>query len=75
MKNMGVNLKNTTRVQVMVEVCAMGSWSMQTTLDQIHRQAKQEALGRLNKAFQDHDVRVIGDMRVIHIISEPDPLK
>jgi hypothetical protein len=72
---MGVKLTNTTRVQVMVEICGMSNWAMEATLESVHKQAKQEALGRLTKALSAHDVRIIGDMRVLHIVSESDPIK
>lgn len=72
---MGVKLTNTTRVQVMVEVCGMSEWGMEATLESVHASAKQEALGRLAKALKAHDVRIVGDMRVLHIVSEADPIK
>jgi hypothetical protein len=72
---MGVKLTNTTRVQVMVEVCGMSQWGMEATLESVHASAKQEALNRLTKALKIHDVRIVGDMRVLHIVSEADPIK
>ncbi|MDT3556327.1 hypothetical protein ROV95_09340 [Stenotrophomonas maltophilia group sp. msm1] len=46
-------------VQVTVEVRA-GSWGEGCQLDQVYRQASEEALGKLRGALHKHGIHVVG---------------
>jgi len=57
-------------VQLTVEVSGLGSWGAGCTVEQVHRQAAEEAIGKLSRATgQTRDFRIVGKpvVRVITI--------
>lgn len=57
-------------VQMTIEISGLGNWGAGCTVDQVHRQAAEEAIGKLNRATQQtRDFRIVGKpvVRVITI--------
>ncbi|QPN47330.1 hypothetical protein I5S86_10750 [Priestia aryabhattai] len=54
------------KVTLTVELTNLGSWGPDCTLDQVYRQAREAAVGRLNKVFKDHldTTRILGPIVV-----------
>ena len=54
------------KVTLTVELTNLGSWGPDCTLDQVYRQAREAAVGRLNKVFKNHvaSTRIIGPVIV-----------
>lgn len=58
----------TARATVTVEIYGLGSWGAECSLDQVHRQAAESAIGRLQQIL---DGARNGDGRSIRIVGEP----
>lgn len=57
-------------VQLTVEISGLGNWGAGCTVDQVHRQATEAAVGKLARAMgQTRDFRLIGNpiVRVITV--------
>lgn len=54
------------KVTITLELSNLGSWGPDCTTGQVHDQAREAAIGRLNKVFKDHiaDTRVVGSVIV-----------
>jgi len=54
------------KVTLTVELTNLGSWGPDCTLDQVYRQAREAAIGRLDKVFKDHiaTTRILGPVIV-----------
>jgi hypothetical protein len=65
-----VKLRVTARVQVMVEVGAVGAWSSDVTLDQIHKQAAEEAKRAISAIMTSDSFRIVGTPNVITVTTE-----
>ncbi|MBV4530957.1 hypothetical protein HU719_006000 [Pseudomonas sp. SWRI107] len=54
------------KVTITVELTNLGSWGPDCTLDQVYRQAREAAIGRLNRVFKDHvaTTRILGPVIV-----------
>lgn len=54
------------KVMVTLELSSLGSWVPSCTTGQVHDQAREAAIGRLNKVFIDHiaTTRIIGPIIV-----------
>lgn len=54
------------KVTITVELSSLGSWGPDCTIDQVYRQAREAAIGRLNKVFKDHvtTTRILGPVIV-----------
>ncbi|NSX21871.1 hypothetical protein HTV13_18850 [Pseudomonas putida] len=54
------------KVTITIEMTNLGSWGPDCTLDQVYRQAREAAIGRLNNVFKDHvaTTRILGPVIV-----------
>ena len=54
------------KVTVTLELSNLGSWGPNCTTGQVHDQASEAALGRLNRLFKDHldSTKIIGQVKV-----------
>jgi len=54
------------KVTVTLELSSLGSWGPDCTTGQVHDQAREAAIGRLNKVFKEHiaNTRIIGPIIV-----------
>lgn len=52
------------RVTATVEIDQVGAWGRECGLDQVFKQAAEEAIGRLRKALGPTNWRVVGNPRV-----------
>jgi hypothetical protein len=68
-----MTIKTTTyaRVQVTVEITAGGTWGQDCTLDQVFRQATEEAIGKIRRELERVDI--IGEPKVLAITTERTP--
>lgn len=58
-------------VQLTIEIRGLGSWGPECQIDQVHKQAKREALEKLARATKGtRDFRVIGEPVVSTITHE-----
>lgn len=71
MKN---DVKTTTvTVQVVLEISGLSSWGPDCSIAQVHRQATEEAIGRVMRLVgEDHLARIIGALKVSTIILTKD---
>lgn len=60
------------KVTVTLELSSLGSWGPNCTIGQVHDQAREAAIGRLNKVFKDDlaNVKIIGQVVVESVTSE-----
>lgn len=60
------------KVTLTIELTNLGSWSPDCTIDQVYRQAREAAIGRLNKVFKDHTstTRILGPVVVEAITTD-----
>lgn len=60
------------KVTLTVELTNIGIWGPDCTIDQVYRQAREAAIGRLNKVFKDHSAstRILGPVVVEAITTE-----
>lgn len=54
------------KVTVTIELSNLGTWGPDCTTEQVYRQAREAAIGRLNKVFKDHvkDTQIKGPIIV-----------
>jgi len=54
------------KVTVTLELSNLGSWGPDCTTGQVHDQAREAAIGRLNRLFKDHldSTRIVGQVIV-----------
>ncbi|WP_070096470.1 hypothetical protein [Pseudomonas sp. NBRC 111139] len=54
------------KVTITIEMTNLGSWGPDCTLDQVYRQAREAAIGRLNNVFKAHvaTTRILGPVIV-----------
>jgi hypothetical protein len=58
------------RVTVTVEVTGCGTWGTDCRIDQVHRQAAEEAIGYIrNRTERDRRLRIIGEPKVTMVTS------
>ena len=59
-------------VSLTIELSGLGSWGPDCQMDQIYRQAKEAAIGRINHAFTDdrRGVRILGPVVVKAITTD-----
>lgn len=64
------------RVQLIVEV-DVGSWGPGCSLDQVYRQAEEEAQGALNRLFRPeaHKVRIVSTAKVLMLTTSMEERK
>ncbi|MBC3411326.1 hypothetical protein HU720_08415 [Pseudomonas sp. SWRI51] len=62
------------KVTLTIELTSLGSWGPDCTLDQVYRQAREAAIGRLNKVFKDHvaTTRILGPVIVEAVTTDPE---
>ncbi|WEK32914.1 MAG: hypothetical protein P0Y58_12210 [Candidatus Pseudomonas phytovorans] len=60
------------KVTITIEMTNLGSWGPDCTLDQVYRQAREAAVGRLNKVLKDHvaTTRIMGSVIVEAITTD-----
>ncbi len=60
------------KVTITIEMMNLGSWGPDCTLDQVYRQAREAAIGRLNKVFKDYvaTTRILGPVIVEAITTD-----
>ncbi|WP_110970821.1 hypothetical protein [Pseudomonas huaxiensis] len=60
------------KVTITIELSNLGSWGPDCTIDQVYRQAREAAIGRLNKVFKDHvaSTRILGPVIVEAITTD-----
>lgn len=60
------------KVTVTLELSNLGSWGPDCTTGQVHDQAREAAIGRLNRLFKDHldTTKIIGQVKVEAITTE-----
>lgn len=66
---MGLRVTATARVQLTVEIVASSHWGDNCQIDQVHRQAAEDALAFL-RALPPGQMRIIGEPRVLVVITE-----
>jgi hypothetical protein len=54
------------KVTITLELSSLGSWGPDCTTGQVHDQAREAAIGRLNRLFKDHldSTRIVGPVIV-----------
>ena len=59
-------------VTLTIEISNIGSWGPDCKIDQVYRQAREEAIGRINRAFKDDQrgVRILGPVVVKAITTD-----
>lgn len=58
-------------VQITVEVSGVGTWGPECSVDQVHRQATEEAIDKLRRVCQDsRDIRIVGTPAVKCVTTE-----
>ena len=59
-------------VTLTIELSSLGSWGPDCQMDQVYRQAKEAAIGRINNAFKDdrRGVRILGPVVVKAITTD-----
>lgn len=56
-----VRTKTGAKVTLTLELTNLGSWGPDCKIDQVYRQALEQACGRLGKLFQgQRDIRIVG---------------
>ena len=58
------------RVTMTIEVLDIGSWGPDCQLDQVYRQAKEEAEHRVAKLLGNSGIRLIGGSKVVAITTD-----
>jgi hypothetical protein len=60
------------KVTLTVELSNLGSWGPDCLLDQVYRQAREAAVGRLNRAFKEdsRNIRILGPVIVESITTD-----
>ncbi|MFK0088726.1 hypothetical protein ACIQUS_15690 [Pseudomonas sp. NPDC090755] len=60
------------KVTITLELSSLGSWGPDCTIDQVYRQAREAAIGRLNKVLKDHvaSTRILGPVIVEAITTD-----
>lgn len=60
------------KVTITVELSNLGSWGPDCMLDQVYRQAREAAVGRLNRAFKEdaRHIRILGPVIVEAITTD-----
>ena len=60
------------KVTVTIELSNLGSWGPECTIDQVYRQAREAAIGRLNKVFKDQaaSTRILGPVIVAAVTTD-----
>lgn len=56
-----------------IEVYSLGSWGGECALSQIHKQAAEAAIGRIQRLETQHNFRLVGEPDVKAIITEKQP--
>lgn len=59
-----VRTKTSATVTLTIEISNLGQWGPDCQISQVHRQAIEEANGRLKKLLQGQDIRVVGRPKV-----------
>lgn len=59
-------------VTLTIEISGLGSWGPDCLIDQVYRQAREEAVNRINNAFKDdrRGVRILGPVIVKAITTD-----
>ncbi|VVN80648.1 hypothetical protein PS720_01071 [Pseudomonas fluorescens] len=59
-------------VTLTIELSGLGSWGPDCKIDQVYRQAREEAVGRINRAFKDdrRGIRILGPVVVKAITTD-----
>jgi hypothetical protein len=59
-------------VTLTIELTNLGSWGPDCMIDQVYRQAREAAIGRINRAFKDdqRSVRILGPVVVKAITTD-----
>lgn len=59
-------------VTLTIELSSLGSWGPECQIDQVYRQAREAAIGRINNAFKDdlRGIRVLGPIVVKAITTD-----
>lgn len=54
------------KVTITIELSSLGNWGPDCTIDQVYRQAREAAIGRLNTVFKEHiaSTRILGPVIV-----------
>ena len=63
-----VNVK--ARVQVTVEIDVFDAWGEDCELKQVHKQAKEKALGSMFSQFERPRMRIIGEPLCVAVLTE-----
>ena len=67
-----VRTTTNAKVTVTVELSGIGSWGPDCALSQVYSQAREEAIGRISRAFKDqiHRIKVVGPVLVEAITTD-----
>jgi hypothetical protein len=60
------------KVTLTIEISNLGIWGPDCQINQVYQQAKEEAIGRINKAFRDNlnGIRLLGPVVVQAITTD-----
>jgi hypothetical protein len=67
-----VRTKTSAKVTLTLELENLGSWGPECQLDQVYRQAREAAVGRINRAFKDdnRNIRILGPVIIEAITTD-----
>ncbi|MBL3825145.1 MULTISPECIES: hypothetical protein [unclassified Marinobacter] len=65
----------TAKVTLTIEVSDLGSWGPDCQLDQVYRQAREQAVHKVAKLLGNESVRLISDAKVVAITTNLEPGK
>ncbi len=68
-----MSVKATATVTLTIEVKADGVWADNTSMEQIHSQARESAIRILNKCVKEEDkpkIKVIGTPKIISVMTD-----
>lgn len=61
-------MTTTARVTVTLELTGLGSWGADCNLEQVYKQATDQAVGRLRNGLDAQKFKIVGDVKVEAII-------
>lgn len=64
------SISGKARITLSIEVVLSSTWDGDCTLQQIHDQAKREALEVVRRACEEEDIEILGEPRFVTFIGE-----
>lgn len=67
-----VRTTTSAKVTITLELTSLGSWGPDCKIEQVYSQAREAAIGRLNKVFKDHikTTQIVGPIIVEAITTD-----